>query len=131
MLVSIGSYSLCNGTPAGGVAVSDLRIRGDRLFEFVVPIGDIASTMIDRFNTTIDLLFTVKRTFNDVRTAEKFILQLDTLIPESGTINFTTTGPSGFTRQIPNGYVVDHSLVMESGASAWHQYHIIGGPPVD
>ena len=131
MLVSIGRYEICDGTLAGGVAVSDLRVVGDRLYEFAVPVGDGGDpVMFDRITTTTDLTFTVKRTFANKPTCEKFILQLDTILPSTGTVTFTTTGPSPVTRVIPNGFVLDHSLVGEYGATAWHQYHIIGGPPV-
>lgn len=130
MLVSIGSYNICDGTLSGGVAVSDLRIRANRLFDFVVPIGDDASTFFDRINTLADYLFTVKKTHSGVQAAERFILKLDTVLPSSGTVTFTTTGPSGFTRTIPNGFIVDHALLQEQGATTFHQYHIVGGPPV-
>jgi len=130
MLVSIGSYSLCNGTLAGGVAVSELRLKADRLFEFIIPIGDVDSTLLDRINTTFDATFTVKRTHSSVHNAEKFILQLDSNIPISGTITFETTGPGAFTRVIPRGFVIDHALLQENGATTFHQYHVIGGAPV-
>src|SRR5258707_9571945 len=130
MLVSIGTYDICDGTLTGGVAVSDLRLKSDRLFDFVVPIGDVASTFFDRITSTTDITFIVKRTFGSVRTAEKFILQLDTLLPTSGAMTFTTTGPSPGTRVIPNGFVLDHSLIQEQGATTFHQYHVTGGPPV-
>jgi hypothetical protein len=130
MLVSIGSYSICDGTLTGGVAVSELRLRLDRLFDFVVPIGDVDSTLLDRVNSTLDASFTVKRTFSDVRAAEKFILQLDATLPVSGTVTFTTTGTGAFTRTIPDGFIVDHALLLENGATCFHQYHLIGGPPV-
>ena len=130
MLVKIGSYEICNGTLAGGVAIRDLRPVNNRLFDVVVPLGDLDVTLFDRVNTTCDLTFTVARTFDDQETAETFLLQLDSNLPSSGTVTFTTTGPTPVTRTIPNGYVVDHSLVQEQGATTFHQYHIIGGPPV-
>lgn len=130
MLVSIGSYALCDGTLTGGVAISDLRLTADRLYDFVVPVGDVAAILFDRVNATCDFMFTVKRTFPGKATAEKFILQQDTLLPVSGTVTITTTGPSPATRTIPNGFIVDHALVEENGATTIHQYHIIGGAPV-
>src|SRR6266403_5119933 len=129
MLVSIGAYKICDGTLTGGVAVSDLRLKSDRLFEFVVPIGDVDSLLFDRINSKTDLTFTVKRTFADKATTETFILQLDNNLPISGAITLTTTGPTPDTRVIPNGYLVDHSLLGEYGATIFYQYHIIGGPP--
>lgn len=130
MLVSLGSYVLCDGTLSGGVAISELRCRGDRLFDFVIPVGDDNPIALNRVTTTIDLSFVVKRVLHDVRTAEKFILTLDNNIPAAGTITLTTTGPSPSTRVIANGFLIDHTLLMESGATLFHQYHLTGGPPV-
>lgn len=130
MLVSIGTYDICDGTLAGGVAVSDLRVRGDRIHDFSVPVGDFDATTFDRFNSTIDFTFTVKRTFTNKATCEKFIVQLDAILPVTGDVTITTTGPSEATFTIPDSFLVDHALVMEQGATAFHQYHFIGGPPV-
>ena len=130
MLVSIGTYEICNGTLAGGLAISELRLRADRLFDFAVPVGDVDSILFDRINTICDFSFTVKRTFDSKATAEKFIVQLDSTLPTSGTVTITTTGPTPATREIPNGFVVDHELVQETGATLFIQYHIMGGAPV-
>src|SRR5882724_11662834 len=130
MLVSIGAYKICDGTLTGGVAVSDLHLKSDRLFEFVVPIGDVDSLLFDRINSKTDLTFTVKRTFETVYASEKFTLTLDTVLPTSGTVTLTTTGPTPDMRVIENGYVTDFSLLGEYGATVFHQYHIIGGQPV-
>lgn len=130
MLISIGSYEICDGTLAGGVAISDLRPTNNRLFDVVVPLDDSDTTLFDRVNTTCDLTLTVKRTFSSVANAEQFIVQLDTNLPTSGTVTFTTTGPSPVTRTIPNGAIVDHELIRQQGATTFHNYHIIGGPPV-
>src|SRR6267154_3417957 len=111
MLVSIGAYDICDGTLTGGLAVSDLRLKADRLFDFVVPIGDVDCTLFDRVITTADFSFIVKLTHATKKLAEVFILQLDTNLPTSGTVTFTTTGPSSDTRVIPNGFVLDHSLI--------------------
>ena len=130
MLISIGAYDICDGTLAGGVAISDLRPTNNRLFDVVVPLDDSDTTLFDRVNTTCDLTLTVKRTFSSVAVAEAFIVQLDTNLPTSGTVTFTTTGPSPVTRTIPNGAIVDHELIQQQGATTFHNYHIIGGPPV-
>jgi len=130
MLVSIGSYDLCDGTLAGGVAISDLHPTNNRLFDVVTPVDDSDVTLFDRVNTTCDISLIVKRTFSTKAIAEKFILQLDANLPTSGTVTFTTTGPTPTTRTIPNGFIVDHELLQEQGATTFHQYHIVGGPPV-
>ena len=130
MLVSIGAYELCHGTLAGGVAISDLRPTANRLFDVAVPLDDNDVTLFDRVNTTFDITLIVKRTFSTQAAAEEFILQLDTALPTSGSVTFTTTGPTPTTRTIPNGFIVDHALLQQTGATLFHQYHIIGGPPV-
>ena len=130
MLVKIGSYNICDGTLSGGVAISELRAAVDRLYDFAIPVGEDDSIFFDRVNSRLDFTFTVKRTFPDKATAEKFITQLDTVLPTSGTITLTTTGPSPVTRTIPNGAVTEHALLLETGATTFHQYHIIGGAPV-
>ncbi len=130
MLISIGAYDICDGTLTGGVAISDLRLKSDRLFEFVVPIGDVDCTLFDRVNSKTDLSFTVQRTHANQIVAETFILQLDNNLPTSGAVTLTTTGPTPDTRVIETGYLVGHELVDERGATTIHQYHITGGPPV-
>lgn len=130
MLISIGAYELCDGTLPGGVAISDLRPSNNRLFDVVVPLDDSDTELFDRVNTTCDLTLNVVRTHSSVAVAEQFIVQLDTNLPTSGVVTFTTTGPSPVTRTIPNGYIVDHTLLQQQGATTFHQYHIIGGPPV-
>ena len=130
MLVSIGTYDICDGTLAGGVAISELRLRADRLFDFFVPVGDVDSILFDRVNTICEFAFMVKRVFGSKATAEKFIVQQDTILPVSGTVTVTTSGPTPATREIPNGFVVDHELVQEIGATLFYQYRITGGAPV-
>ena len=130
MLISIGAYDICDGTLAGGVAISDLRPANNRLFDVVVPLDDSDVILFDRRMMICDLTLTVKRTHSSLATAEQFIVQLDTNLPTSGTVTFTTTGPSAVTRKVPMGSIVDHALIQEQGATTFHQYHIIGGPPV-
>ena len=130
MLVSIGAYEICDGTNTGGRFVSDLRLKADRLFDFVVPVDDFDVVLFDRVNTSVDVTFIVKRTHASLTEAETFIVQLDNNLPTSGDVTFTTTGPSPSTRVIPNGYLLDHQLLSENGATTYHQYHMLGGPPV-
>jgi hypothetical protein len=129
MLVSIGAYDICDGTLAGGVAISDLRPANTRLFDVVVPL-DNDVTLFDRTNTTCDLTLTVARTHASLQDSEQFILQLDNNLPTSGAVTFTTTGPTPTTRTIPNGFIVSHELIQEQGSTTFHQYRIVGGPPV-
>lgn len=185
MLVSIGSYDFCNGTLAGGVAVSELRVKLDRVLDTAVPLSgelnhglltigrtyrillfeagddftnlgainvtgavfvaadttpadwshgsiliqDPAPVIFDRACRKGDVAFLVKRVHANLADAEAFILQLDNNVPDSGEIIFTTTGPSPATRTIPNGVLLDHSLVQHLGSTTFHQYHVAGGAP--
>lgn len=126
MTVTIAGYSLCNGTRSGGVAISDSRPRGDRVFDTALPL-DSPFVVFDRRCHKFDFTFIVRRVFGCIGEAEQFILMLDFNLPDSGGIVFRTT--SGTTRVIPNGVVIDHALVLQSGATTFHQYHIAGGPP--
>lgn len=130
MLVQFGSYDICDGTLAGGVAVSQLRVRGDRLYDFVLPVDNVDATLLDRITTTTDISFIVQRTHASQQASEEFILSLDSSLPASGTVTLTTTGPSPTTRVIPNGFLLDHELIDEHGCTTFHQYHLTGGPPV-
>src|SRR6476659_5958462 len=111
MLISIGAYDLCDGTLAGGVAISDLHPTNNRLFDVVTPLDESDVTLFDRVNTTCDITLIIKRTFSTKAAAEQFVLQLDSLLPTSGAVTFTTTGPTPQTRTIPNGFIVDHALL--------------------
>lgn len=130
MLVSIASYDICDGTLNGGVAISALRVRADRLYDFVVPVGDDNPILFDRVNTTADISFVVARTHASRTASETFILSLDNSVPASGTITLTTTGPTPNTRVMPNGALISSSLLDEQGCTTYHQYRLTGGAPV-
>ncbi len=139
MLVSIGSYDLCDGTLSGGVAISALNVENRHVFDEVSPIdvlppatpADVISPVIfDRTCATTNITFLVKRVHADLDAADQFILDLDGNIPEGlENVVFTTTEPSPSTVTIPNGVVVEHSLQVQAGATTIHQYTILGGAP--
>ncbi len=209
MTVTVGAYSLCDGTLAGGVAVSDLRLSQRRIAE-VVPVlpsafrislalagtgyasgdllsitsggqeatmrvtvigagGSIAAFYIltntftetqsslsasggsgsgaqfnassstspndsspqvyDRTGRPCTYSFTVKRTHADTDAAEQFIISIEDLVPAEGTVSVTTTGPTPADFDIPNAKVHSIDLVQQAGATTFHNYSIIGGPP--
>jgi hypothetical protein len=130
MVVSIGAYSICDGTRSNGVALSELRLASDRKFDVVDPLRQILPVAIDRVGRLTDATFQVKRVHASLGAAEDFILGLESAIPAIGTITVTTTGPTPVTVTIPNGAVVEHDLVQEQGATTVHQYRIIGGAPM-
>ncbi len=130
MTVTVGAYSLCNGTLAGGVAVSDLRINQRRIADVVAILAGVSPEIFDRVGGPCTYSFTVKRTHADADTAEQFMIGLETAVPSSGDINITTTGPTGSVSfLIPNAKVQSIDLVEYEGATTFHTYSIVGGPP--
>lgn len=128
MLVSIGGYSLCDGTLAGGVALSDLNFNVNRTFDLIDPLQQAAPVALNRTNRMIDVTFIVRRTLNSIGDAEKFILNLEDIIPQSGPIVITAGWVSPSPATIPNGVLLSHSLVLHNGSLMFHQYRIAGGP---
>ena len=132
MLVSIGGYALCDGTLSGGVAISALTVKSDRLIESVVQLPTSppeATALFMRSPQSADYTLTIVRTHDSTPAAELFILDLDNNVPDSGDIIVTTTGPSASSYSIPNGALLSHELMQQLGATTWHQYHIQGGSP--
>lgn len=129
MLVSIGSYDICDGTVSGGVAIGQARIQMDRVFDVVVPLADINPELFDRTCRKITFTFTVQRVHADAETCELFILDLDSNLPSSGNVTLTPTN-SGSLRYIPGGFVVNHQS-QQNGASSITTYTIVGGQPAD
>ncbi len=129
MTVTVGSYSLCDGTLAGGVAVSELRVNQRRIADIVPVLGGVSPQDYDRKGRPCIYAFTVKRTHADLGAAEDFIIGLEDAIPATGSITVTTTGPSSSTFEISNGKVQSLDLVQQQGATTFHSYSVIGGPP--
>ncbi len=131
MTISIDGYFFCNGTLEGGeaVAVSDLGETVNRLTDFAQPLGGISPVAYDRVGRRGDFSFVVKRSHGTLEDAEAFILELEDNIPATGTITFTTSGPTPDTTTIQNGFLISHDLVQHFGATTFHQYAIAGGPP--
>lgn len=121
---------MCDGTLGGGVAVSELRLRLDRLFEVVIPVDQVSPELFDRTCRKCDITFSVRRVHADAAAAETFLLALEDNLPDNGEIKIGTDfdSPTDY-RVIPNGYVTDYQLLQYIGASTLHQYHIVGGPP--
>ena len=126
MLVSIGSYDICDGSLSGGVAVGNGRLQLDRIFDVVIAIDELNPELFDRVCRKSTFTFTVQRTFSDAATAELFVLDLDVSIPSTGTVTITAT--DGTPRTIPNGFVLNHQSSL-IGATATTTYSIVGGQP--
>src|SRR5258707_748 len=129
MLVSIGSYDICDGSLSGGVAIGQARLQMDRVFDVVIPIAELNPELFDRVCRKLTFTFTVQRTHADAETSELFILDLDADIPSSGTVKLTPTSSASF-RYIPNGFVVNHQS-QQNGATSITTYTIVGGQPTD
>ncbi len=129
MTVTVGAYSLCNGTLTGGVAVSDLRVNQRRIADIVAILAGVGPEIYDRVGRPCTYSFTVKRTHADADAAEQFLLGLADAVPSTGTINVITSGPSPASFSIPNAKVQSIDLEQQSGATTFHTYSIIGGPP--
>ncbi len=129
MTVTVGAYSLCDGTLAGGVAVSDLRVNQRRVADIVPVLEGVSPQTYDRKGRPCIYAFTVKRTHADLEASDEFIIGLEDAIPSTGSITVTTTGPSSSTFAIANGKVQSHDLIEQIGATTFHSYSIIGGPP--
>ena len=124
MRVSVGSYQICNGTLSGGVAVSDLRVNVDRLFDVVIPIDAVSPVLFDRLGTKFEFTFTVKVAHSSLAVSEAFLLGLEFALPRTGEIKFI--GIDGTTLHLPSGRVINHQLVSYVGATTFNSYHIIG-----
>ncbi len=124
MLVSIGSYAICDGTLSGGVAIGQLRYQVARLIDVVAPIGVANPVLFDRVGrkTTID--FTVQRTHSDAGDAESFIANLDLELPSIGDVKITTT--SGGVGYLQSAKVTQHNS-QQIGATTTTSYTIVGG----
>ncbi len=125
MLVSIGTYAICDDTLPGGVAIGQLRFGVDRQIEIVVPIGQAAPELFDRGGRISRITFIVQRVHSNAGAAELFIASLDSSLPSSGNVilTFTTT----FTQwHIPKGKVINHSS-SQLGATTTTTYTIVGG----
>ncbi len=125
MLVSIGTYAICDGTLGGGVAIGQLRFGVDRKIEIVIPIGTTDPVLFDRVGRVTSITFTVQRTHASAGAAELFIASLDSSLPSSGNVilQFTTTGTDW---HIPNGKVLNHNST-QLGATTTTTYTITGG----
>src|SRR4051812_5642889 len=130
MLVSIGSYQICDGSLTGGVATGQARVQMDRVFDIVVPIEELNPEVFDRVCRKLTFAFIVQRTHANAAAAELFILDLDSNIPvptADTTVKLTPTASVSY-RYIPNGFVSNHQS-QQNGATSTTTYTIVGGQP--
>src|SRR5215469_6207511 len=127
MLVSIGSYAICDGTLSGGVAVSVGRYDVERVTETVIPIpaGALNAVTFDRGTRKTTFQFTVQRTHASAKDAEDFVAGLDAALPSTGNVKLTLSDNSTV-RYIPVGKAIRHESTL-LGSLSTTIYTIIGG----
>jgi len=129
MLISIGNYSLCDGTRAGGVGVTRLRFKVDRKIQVQDIFRASEVSTFDRGNRKTTVTFEITRTFADQEAADVFVLTLEDSLPNAGTVIFTAYLPNGqkVVRYLGSGKIESHELVEQLGVTTRHQYTIVGG----
>jgi len=127
MLVSIGSYAICDGTLTGGVAIGEGRLQMDRVFDVVIPVDQLDPTLFDRVCRKVTFTFQVQVAHGNADNSEQFILDLDGNLPSTGTVKLTPTNSTSY-RYIPNGVVTGHQT-QQIGATTQTTYTIVGGQP--
>jgi len=129
MLVSIGTYALCDGTRAGGVGVTRLRFRVERKIQVqqIFRADDIVT--FDRGNRRTTVIFEVSRTFASQDEADVFVLEQEDDLPSTGIVTFTAFKPNlqKVVRYLAYGKVQSHELIEQIGVTTRHQYQIVGG----
>ncbi len=128
MTVTIGDYSLCDGTTPGGVATGNMRLAVDRSTDVVLPLGETVPKTYDRIGRTAHFTFQVARVHTSAEVCEAFIASLDASLPSEGTVTITLTGGTE-TVQLRNGKVLSHQT-NQTGATSFTDYVLVGGPPL-
>lgn len=129
MLVSIGNWALCDGTRAGGVGVTGLKFRVERLIQVQQIFRANQVSTYNRGNRNTKLTFDVIQTFATPDDADEFVLNQEIQIPSSGLVTLTAVKPNGqkVVRYLPGGKLESHELVEQIGVTTRYQYVIVGG----
>jgi hypothetical protein len=129
MLVSIGSFPLCDGTRANGVGLTNLRFKVDRKIQVAEVFRGPEVETFDRGNRKTTATFEIIRTFASQEAADVYVLNHDATIPSSGLVAFTAIQPNGqkVVRYLPGGVVQSHELLEQIGVTTRHHYTLIGG----
>jgi hypothetical protein len=129
MLVSIGTFQLCDGTRSGGVGVTRLRFRVERKIQVAELFRGEEVETFDRGNRETTVNFEVSRTFATQEAADVYVLEHEETVPSSGIVTFTAFQPNGqkVVRYLADGKVRNHELVEQIGVTTRHEYVIVGG----
>ncbi len=130
MLCSIGSYFLADGTLANGFSLTGLRFRITRIFDVVIPIGEVSPVLYDRNKRRADISFNVQRVHASIKDAENYINVHEETVPRTGDIKLYVS-VYGITSSTPvalvvNGSLLSQELVRQIGAFTEHAYNITG-----
>ncbi len=130
MLCSIGSYFLADGTLANGFSLSGLRFRITRIFDVVIPIGEVSPVLYDRNKRRADISFNVQRVHASIKDAENYINVHEATVPRTGDIKLWVS-VYGIVSSTPvalvvNGSLLSQELVKEIGSFTEHHYEITG-----
>ncbi|HEX4083985.1 MAG TPA: hypothetical protein VHY22_03665 [Chthoniobacteraceae bacterium] len=129
MLVSIGTFNLCDGTREGGVGTTRLRFRVNRKIQVQELFRADQVETFDRGNRQTIAKFEITRTFPTQEEADVYVLEHEETIPSSGLVAFTAIQPNGqkVLRYLAGGKVESHELMEQIGVTTRHQYTIVGG----
>ncbi len=130
MLCSIDDYFLADGTLENGFSLSGLRFRITRIFDVVIPIGEVSPVLYDRNKRRADISFNVQRVHASIKDAEIYINEHEETVPRTGDIKLYVS-VYGITIGTPvalvvNGSLLSQELVREIGAFTEHAYNITG-----
>ncbi len=124
MLCSIDDYFLADGTLAGGYALTNFSLRVTRIFDMVIPIGEISPVFFDRNKRRTGITFNVQRVQDSIKAAENFINIHEATVPRTGDIKFYVS--NGTVALIVNADLISHELIREIGSFTEHSYAIVG-----
>ncbi len=126
MTCIIDSYNITSGDSVTNIALDNLRLSVQRIYDIVVPIGGAlpVPTRMKVTKSTVD--FVVTRVHGSAGAAELFLLAHNSDIPTSGPIRLISS--NGSTEKfLVNARLTVNQLNSEEGATTIHAYHIEGG----
>lgn len=123
MQISIAGFDLAKG---GREGPQGLRINGQRVVQSVEFLRGDATQQIARGNRTTSISFTVTRGHNTIQDAERFCLEHELDVPDSGLITLVAgTGGTVVSRYL-TGCVSAIECVHE-GTMTVTSYQLVGG----
>ena len=128
MQCTINDFALTDETISGGVALTNLRLRMQRIFDVVIPLATLDPVPFDRNKRRVDISFTVQRVHSTIKAAEEYITDHDALIPRTGDVKLITMGTETVVALVVNGALLNHELVRQIGKFTEHSYRISGSP---